>query len=101
MLDQNLGDLPSHRHHRVHGGHGFLEYHRDFATTDLLPLALVEFREIPATKADGTADTAAPSNESEQSKRSHRLAAAAFADDAKRLAAGNLIAQAPDDARRS
>ena len=92
-----LLDLESDTQHRVEGGHGVLEDHRDVATAVLEQLAgchaddvLVVDEDLAARDAPGFGDKV------EDRERRHRFAAPRFSDDAKGLTGVHLEADPVD-----
>jgi hypothetical protein len=91
---QRLGDLVAHAVQRVQRRHRLLEHHADAVTTQRAHLIVGQAHQLAAVQADAAFDLCAFGQQAHQRQRRHRLAAAAFADQAERVAALHLQADA-------
>lgn len=98
MQKKNLAQLSADRLDRIEGGHRLLEDHADAAAADATHFLWWKRREIPAVKQDLAAPNLAHRlwQQPHDRQRGHTLAAARFADDAKRAAPADRKADAVD-----
>src|SRR5688572_20365960 len=98
MNAQSLHDLCADREHRVESGHRLLKNETDLSAADGAHVALAQLEEIAAAVEADRAPIGFPRrlNQPQDRQRRHRLAAAGFADDSKRLAPAQLQADAID-----
>ena len=88
MRAHRLGDLVADGEDRVQAGHRLLEDHRDAVAADVAHLRERQIEQVPAVEHDlAGGDAAGRRHQAHHGERQHRLAAAAFADDAERAAA--------------
>ena len=98
---QHLVDLAADRHHGIERRHRLLEDHRHPRGAQLPQAAVACGQQLLADQCDAAAggDERILLQEAHHGQRSDRLAGAAFADQAQRLALGQLQRDAVDDAR--
>src|SRR4051812_11778373 len=101
QLDR-LGDLPADGEHRIQRGHRLLEDHRDAVAAQIAHLGFAQLEQVASLVADRAADDAPRGrHQSQDGKRADALAAAGLADDAKRLALRQAVADAVDGAHHA
>ena len=102
MGAQHLVDLAADRHHRIERRHRLLEDHRHGGGAQLPQAAVAGGEQFLADQLDAAAGRhqRALLQQAHHRQRGHRLARAAFADQAQRLALADLQRDAVDDARR-
>src|SRR5207245_9674121 len=94
---QRLDDLAPDRQHWVQARHRVLEDHRDLLAADAPKLLVGQLQEIPAFESRRPGgDAARARKDPEQGERGDALAAARLAEDAQRLALGDLERAAVD-----
>ena len=103
MDAERLGDLLADAQERVEARHRLLEDHGDAVASDLTHRPLVERGEVLSFEEDRALDDACDLLRQEPHHRQGRdaLAATGFADDAERLAGGDIEAHAVDRARHA
>ena len=96
---QNLVDLAANRHHRIERRHRLLEDHRHLRRAELPQAAVGRGENLFADQLDAAAgrNQRALRQQTHRGQRGHRLARAAFADEAQRLALVHLDRDAVDD----
>ena len=96
-----LADLAAYRHRRRQSGHRLLKDHRDLAASDLLHFLGAAFQQVLPLEIDLPGNRLAISRQQAHNRqRSHRLAAAAFADQAQNLAFVEVQREAVDSPDR-
>src|ERR1700754_1432540 len=88
MANEDLGPLIANRETWIEGGHRLLKYHGETIAPEISHLPLRQADELAALKRDraGNARTGC-GQEPHDGERRHALAAAGFANDAKRASA--------------
>ncbi|MGY4420021.1 hypothetical protein ACVWY2_002446 [Bradyrhizobium sp. JR6.1] len=102
MGAQHLVDLAADRHDRIERGHRLLEDHRHPRRAQLAQPPVGRGKQFLADQFDAAAGRhqRALLQQAHRGQRGHRLARAAFADKAERLALAHLQRQVVDDAVR-
>ena len=97
---QHFVDLPADRHHRVERGHRLLKDHRHAGGAQLPQAPVAEAEDFLADQLYAAAGGHQRTflQQPHHRQRCHRLAGAAFADQAERLGFANLQRDAVDDA---
>ena len=98
MEQHGLCELLANALHRIESGHRLLKNETDLSAADGAHVALAQLEEIAAAVEADRAPIGFPRrlNQPQDRQRRHRLAAARFANDSKRLAPAQLQADVID-----